>query len=289
MSRQNEWQKVLPADQLFVQLAPHAEVLEPALALAAAGRLPGRYEARDIARQCGISAARLPKVKLALQAAQTARVVTQAADGLWAVMSQPEACRELSLLMRGARLYREQVHKDANEVEVVISRPAEPSQLVATLERTIEGLWGMEETAAMFGQMATRAHRRFSIMTPFVDDDGADRMLSLFAETQPGVRRELIVRNGLSDALRGKAAELKALGVSVFDFRIPRADRPENETFHAKVVRVDESECYAGSTNMTKWSFEYSLELGFHVRGAAAERVSQLLDAVMAVSARVPL
>jgi phosphatidylserine/phosphatidylglycerophosphate/cardiolipin synthase-like enzyme len=201
----------------------------------------------------------------------------------------PDACKELSLLMRGARLYRDQVYKDVDKVEVVISRPAEPSQLVASLERTLEGLWGIEETAAIFGHMAARAHRCFSIMTPFVDEDGAGRMLSLFAETRPGVRRELIIRNGLPDALRCKSTELKGLGVSVFDFRIPRADKPENETFHAKVVCVDESECYAGSTNMTKWSFEYSLELGFYVRGAAAQRVSRLLDAVMAVSERVSL
>jgi phosphatidylserine/phosphatidylglycerophosphate/cardiolipin synthase-like enzyme len=98
-----------------------------------------------------------------------------------------------------------------------------------------------------------------------------------------------VVRNGLPDALAGKAGELKAMGVSVYDFRIPRPDKPENETFHAKVVRVDEAECYAGSSNMTKWSFEYSLELGFHVRGAAAARVAKLLEAVIAVSVRVPL
>lgn len=162
-------------------------------------------------------------------------------------------------------------------------------QLVAELERTIEGLWGLEETAVMLGQMAASATRRFSVMTPFVDEDGAERTVSLFQATRPGVVRELVVRNGLPDALACKVGELKALGVAVYDFRIPRPDRPENETFHAKVVRVDKSESYAGSSNMTKWSFEYSLELGFHVRGAAAARVSQLLDAVMAVSVRVPL
>lgn len=191
--------------------------------------------------------------------------------------------------MRGARLYRERVYADANEVEVVISRPAAPSHLVAELQRTLEGLWGFEETAVMLGQMAANATRRFSVMTPFVDADGAERILSLFQATRTGVLRELVVRDGLPTALAGKAGELKALGVSVYDFRIPRPDKPENETFHAKVVRVDARECYAGSSNMTKWSFEYSLELGFHVRGAAAARVSQLLDAVVAVSERISL
>lgn len=280
---------MLSADVLFVRLAPHAEVLEPALNWAGAGKLPGRYDARELSRLCGISSSRLPAVVAGLQAAEEAGVVSKDGHGMWAVALSQEASREVALLMRGARLYRDHVHADANEVEVVISRPAAPSRLVAELERTIEGLWGLEETAVMLGQMAASATRRFSVMTPFVDEDGAERIVSLFVATRPGVARELVVRDGLPAALAGKAHELMALGVTVYDFRIPRPDRHDNETFHAKVVRVDDSECYAGSSNMTKWSFDYSLELGFHVTGAAADKVSRLLDAVMAVSARVSL
>lgn len=277
------------ADDLFVRLAPHAEVLEPTLHWAGAGKLPGRHDARELSRICGISSSRLPGVVAGLQAAEEAGVVSKDAHGMWAVALSQDMAREIALLMRGARLYRGHVHADANEVEVVISRPASPSRLVAELERTIEGLWGLEETAVMLGQMAANAMRRFSVMTPFVDEDGAERIISLFQATRTGVARELVVRDGLPAALACRASELKALGVAVYDFRIPRRDRPENETFHAKVVRVDDSECYAGSSNMTKWSFEYSLELGFHVRGAATAKVSRLLDAVVAVSARIPL
>lgn len=277
------------ADNLFVRLAPHAEVLEPALNWAGAGKLPGRYDARELSRICGISSARLPAVIAALQAAEEAGVVSKDAHGMWGVALPQGKAREVALLMRGARLYRDRIHADADEVEVIISRPAAPSRLVAELERTIEGLWGLEETTVMLGEMAANATQRFSVMTPFVDKDGAERIVSLFQSTRLGVTKELVVRNGLPDSLTGKANELKALGVAVYDFRIPRPDRPENETFHAKVVRVDDSECYAGSSNMTKWSFEYSLELGFHVRGAAAAKVSRLLDAVLAVSARVSL
>lgn len=278
-----------PADEVFIRLAAHAEVLEPALAMAGAGKLPGRYEAREIARLCGISGSRLPMVVVGLQAAEGLAVVNRDVRGLWAVALPQEVCRDVAVLMRGARLYRQRVHEDDNEVEVVISRPAAPSQLVAELNRTLEGLWGFEETAVMLGQMAASATNRFSVMTPFIDEDGAARIISLFRATRPGVLRELVVRDGLPAPLAGRAGDLKALGVSVYDFRIPRPDKPENETFHAKVVRLDASECYAGSSNMTKWSFEYSLELGFHVKGAAAARVSRLLDAVISVSAHVRL
>ena len=67
------------------------------------------------------------------------------------------------------------------------------------------------------------------------------------------------------------------------------ADRPENETFHAKVIRVDHDECYVGSSNMTKWSFDYSLELGFLVSGDAGARVSRVVDAVLTVSNEISI
>lgn len=274
-------------DEVFVHLARDGEFLEPALAIAGAGKLPGRYDVREFARLCGISGARLPMVVGALQAAESIGVVSRDAHGLWAVNLPKDECRDVAILMQGARLYRERVHVDADLVEVVISRPAAPSSLVAELERTLQGIWGLEETAVMLGQMAASATRRFTVMTPFVDEDGAERLLNLFHATRPGVSRELVVRDGLPSAFAKRADELRSLGVSVYDFRIPRRDKPESETFHAKVVRVDARECYAGSSNMTKWSFDYSLELGFHVRGAAAARVSQLVDAVIAVSVQI--
>lgn len=115
------------------------------------------------------------------------------------------------------------------------------------------------------------------------------RISSLFHATHPRVARELAVRDGLPAALTGLVRRAQGAERAVYHFRIPRLDKPENETFHAKVVRVDAFECYAGLTNVMKWSFEYSLELGFHVRDAAAAKVSRLLDAVIAVSARIPL
>lgn len=234
------------ADDLFVRFAPHAEVLEPALHWAGSGKLPGRHGARELSRICRISSSRLPAVIAGLQAAEEAGVVCKDAHGMWAVALPQEMAREVALLMRGARIYRNRVHADADEVEVVISRPAAPSQLVAEPGGNIEGLWGLEETAVMLGQMAASATQRLSIMTPFVDEDGADRIVSLFQAARPGVAKELVVRDGLPTALSSKASELRTLGVAVYDFRIPRPDKAENETFHAKVVRVDASECYAG-------------------------------------------
>ncbi|MEK8049168.1 phospholipase D-like domain-containing protein [Ideonella sp. DXS22W] len=181
-------------------------------------------------------------------------------------------------------LYLDQVHHDTDTVAVVISHPAQPSRLVRELEQTLQGTWGLAETADVLLELARRATRRFTVMTPFVDDDGAGRIIELLDLTAPGVRREIIVRGGLPPALQLRRADLERLEAAVFDFRISRDEGAGTETFHAKVVRVDSDECYVGSSNMTAWSFNYSLELGFHVRGAAGKRISQVVDAVLQVS-----
>ena len=126
-------------------------------------------------------------------------------------------------------------------------------------------------------------------MTPFVDDAGMARIIELFESTKSEVLRELIIRRPIPDSLLKKSEQLIRLGVRVLDFRISKDEAGEHETFHAKVVRVDDDECYVGSSNMTQWSFNYSLELGFLVRGEAARRVSKILDAVQSVSMAVRL
>ncbi len=82
---------------------------------------------------------------------------------------------------------------------------------------------------------------------------------------------------------------LDDLEVHVLNFRIDKTDSSGNETFHAKVVLSDEDAAYVGSSNMHKWSFEYSLELGLYVRGKAVSRIADILAAVRAVSGRMPV
>ncbi|RCS28603.1 hypothetical protein DEO45_15460 [Rhodanobacter denitrificans] len=244
---------------------------------------------RDIARLIGVSHTRISDVISGLRAAEVAGAVRQDAHGVWRVTLPELESRELALLLRGAALYKEQIHEDKDSVHVVISKPAEPSRFVSALDSTLEGAWGLSSTADVLAGMAGRALTRFSIMTPFVDEAGASRILDLFAATRTTVRRELIVRNGLPEHLRLHEDVLRTLGIHVFDFRLSRLDRPDTETFHAKVVRTDDAECYVGSSNMTKWSFDYSLELGVLVSGSSGRRVSHVLDAVLAVSNEIPI
>ena len=164
-------------EAIFLRLVSHAEVLEAVCALAGAMRLTSAVDARDLTRRINLSAARLPQVLAALEVARDAGVMQKLNSGLWTIQVPTIQAQELALMLRGARLYRERIHADRDEVQVIISKPAEPSQLVAALERTLEGTWGLTTTTEILGEMAHHATHRFSIMSPFVDEDGANRIV----------------------------------------------------------------------------------------------------------------
>lgn len=234
-------------EALFLRLAPHAAILSRVFELAGRGQLGALGTARDIARLIGVSHARISDLLAALREAESVGATREDINGLWHVTLAVGESRDMGLMLTGARLFKDRVHLDRDTVQVVISKPAEPSQFASALENTLEGGWGLSSTSDVLGEMATRASTRFSVMTPFMDGAGAGRVTDLFRASRASVRKDLIVRNGLPDSLRAHSAELRELGVRVFDFRLARADRPENETFHAKVIRVDHDECYVGS------------------------------------------
>jgi len=275
-------------DGVFLQLVQHASVLAGVFELAGQGRLVGTHSSRDIARIVGLGAARLPEIVAALRASERSGAMEHL-EGAWHVTLAAPESYELGLLLKGVAIYKDRVHVDLDRVRVVISMPPEPSKFVSALESTLEGDWGLIATGEILGEMTARAEKRLTIMTPFVDGDGAVRIIDLFGASKPVVRKELIVRDGMPAALLESSGRLKELGVRVFDFRLPRKDRGDMETFHAKAVSVDEAECYVGSSNMTRWSFDYSLELGFHVTGVAAMQVSRILEAILKVSTPIDL
>lgn len=267
----------------FRALAVYPRAASQFLEVAGDGRMHGLVPLRQLVTFCKLSVAKLPELAAALERGRRVGVVVQVGDQWRAVMA-PEDCKRLALMLRGVCWYLDDVHEEPDTVSVVVSRPAEPSQLVRALNATLEGTWGLHATGEVLVDIARRAERHFILMTPFIDEDGANRVVELFGATRPSVRRELIVRDGLPMALQKRVRDLSALNVQAFDFRISKEELGHNETFHAKAVCADSSECYVGSSNMTRWSFSYSLELGFHVRGVAAARVAQVLDAVVGIS-----
>ena len=273
----------MPVSQLR-RLALHGRQLQVLFELAGAGAFRHPTEAPKLASVCGISTARMADFRLALRACGETGALASDDGDRWRVLLPKEDCEVLALMLKGVNTYRHQVHQDDDEVSVVLSRPANPSQLVAALERSLQGFWGLSDTADALLDIARNAKTRLTIMSPFIDEEGARRIADLFDAAAPSAQCDLIVRDVDDSALDSVLPELTRRRVRFFSFRIPRVDGPGTETFHAKVVVRDGEECFVGSPNMTRWSFQYSLEMGLRVRGSAALRISQVLDAVMSVS-----
>lgn len=276
-------------DRAIIALSAHSEIFEIVLSLAEKGVLAAPTSLKDLASMAGVSSARLPQLQEAMHAGRTSAIFDESQSGDWSLGCTKADATTMRMMLHSVNLYKLHVHQAIDDVTVVISKPAHPSQLVEFLEKTLEGFSKMQTTAHALIDLAHRAKQRFTVMTPFVDDAGIARIIELFESTASDVQRELIIRRPISEALTNNGAILARMGVKVQDFRISKEEVGEHETFHAKVVRVDDDECYVGSSNMTQWSFNYSLELGFLVRGEAGRRVSRILDAVQSVSTSVHL
>jgi hypothetical protein len=87
----------------------------------------------------------------------------------------------------------------------------------------------------------------------FLDQQGADFLVELFALSSEAVRRTLICRplneRECGDAFRRRASDFRRLGVRVYEYALPSVLPSGGETFHAKVVLADARSFYVGSSN----------------------------------------
>lgn len=196
----------------------------------------------------------------------------------------------LAFALHAVEYYRSSVHRDATVARVVLTKPPQPSVLEQKLSalgwRTAE----LEVTEHAFHGMVRAARRRVVVMTPFFDSTGAAWLKELLSYAPPEVERILILRS-LEDNTRKDypfgfdsiSPWLKAQGVRVFNYSIPRMDGGR-ETFHAKAVLCDRSAAYLGSSNVTAASLEHSMEMGVVLEGHAASTVAEVIDAVLAAA-----
>jgi hypothetical protein len=206
----------------------------------------------------------------------------------WTPVADRQTLYSLSMMLEGATVYIESVHKEVDEVDVVLTKPLRPSALEAALIETGFEHIGVVATGEIFSAMAHVARTRFTVMTPFLDLAGGAALVSLYNNVSEA-KRQLILRsgaNGIPEGYLTVADALRRLGVEVYDYRLER-EGTGFETFHAKVVMADTAWAYVGSTNMNQWSLAYSMELGVSLKGRAARRVARVVDAVMKVAKRL--
>lgn len=273
----------------FQALAPCAEVGGPICRAAAGNAYDSATELRSVCTRAGLSQAKAAEVERLLIVGASVGLFERMSPLSWRIRNHNLAV-ELAPLLTGVQLYKSDVHRDDNVVDVVLSKPPEPSLVAVQLENMLRGSWGLLDTRELLPSIAELAQSSFTVMSPFMDEVGAAIVVNLFERTL-APKKYLVLRAGPDgrppSGLASIRQELDSLGVQVLNFRIDKADSPGKETFHAKVVLADVTAAYVGSSNMHKWSFEYSLELGLYVRGKAASRIADVLDAVRAVSARM--
>lgn len=278
--------------QAFLALAPHAGIAAILCEIFIEGKWTGPRDLREICSLASLPLSQQNVVEKVLRAGAEVGIFRQVSALSWETnVSARDTIVSVVSMLRGVALYSESVHQDENEVRVVLTRPPKPSRLEGALEASGYSYFGLDNTGEAFADMAVRASKRLVVMTPFLDNQGAALVLSLFEKTSKNVRRELILRSkdagAPPDGYLIIRTALQELGVSVFDYRIDRENGTGYETFHAKIVLVDDQWCYVGSVNMTQWSFAYSMELGVTVRGSAASRISQLVDSIIGVAKRL--
>lgn len=273
----------------FDSLAAHADIGASLCEHVAAGGLSVPTSLSALATQLGLPQARLARLKAALLRGEQAGLFRRASELSWAA-ADPAECSNVAPLLRGASLYVSRVHRDRDTVDVVLTKPPAPSQMAESLDQMLKGSWGIKDTRELLPLMAESARERFTVMTPYLDEVGAAVVLNLF-ERANVPHRLLVLRYGKDGrppaALTTVRPRLNELAVHVLSFRLERPDAAGNETFHAKVVLADRASAYVGSLNMHRWSFEYSLELGLHVRGDAAARIADVLTAIEAVAEKI--
>jgi len=73
----------------------------------------------------------------------------------------------------------------------------------------------------------------------------------------------------------------------VYEYALLSALPSRRETFHAKVILVDDCAYYAGSSNFMGSALDRSLECGVIVHGRSAHELCGVVEALIAVASRI--
>lgn len=281
---------VLPTDykKALLALAPHAETAAQICRAIVDGRFSRRMRLHEICIASGIASARSWAVEAALAASVSANLMDKFGDLEWKPREYYPVFEQLATALEGISIYLEQVHSDDTEVTVVLTPPEKPSMLENVL--ITRGYVGsmVHHTDAIFKHIAGQAKNRFIVMMPFIDDSGMTNLISSWESTKNEVEKILITRHTASNpnsAISDNQAKLNSIGVKIYSYWLQKVGK--YETFHAKVMLADSDFAYVGSANATKASLDRSMELGVMLKGKGAKTVSEIVDAVLQISAHI--
>jgi phosphatidylserine/phosphatidylglycerophosphate/cardiolipin synthase-like enzyme len=181
-------------------------------------------------------------------------------------VSSADLLKSLAENLLGVASYL-RVHRDLDSVQLVLTEPGQKSALRRAIDDSRALPPVVFQTSDAFFSLARAATDELTVLSPFLDQQGADFLVELFALCSNGVRRSLICRPlnepGCGDAFRRRAADFRRLGIRVFEYALPSLLPSGRETFHAKIVLADASSFYVGSSsNFMGSALDRSFEAG---------------------------
>ena len=246
----------------------------------------GRTDLDLASRVGGVSAEHVAVVRRSLLAAGIA--VRANFETRW--VSSTGFLKGLAENLLGVASYL-RVHRDRDSVQLVLTEPGQKSALRRAIDDSRALSPVVFQTSDAFFSLARTAKEELTVLSPFLDQQGADFLVELFALCSEGVRRSLICRPlnepECGDAFRRRAADFRRLGVSVFEYALPSLLPSGRETFHAKVVLADASSFYVGSSNFMGSALDRSFECGVIVLGETARQLRYVLAAMQSIAKSV--
>jgi phosphatidylserine/phosphatidylglycerophosphate/cardiolipin synthase-like enzyme len=210
-------------------------------------------------------------------------------DTQW--VSSTDVLKSLAQNLLGVAAYLH-VHRDRDSVQLVLTEPGQKSALRRAIgdSRALSPI--VFQTSDAFFSLARAAREELTVLSPFLDQQGADFLVELFSLCSEGVRRSLICRPlsepECGDAFRRCAGDFRRLGLSVYEYALPSLLPSGRETFHAKVVLADASSFYVGSSNFMGSALDRSFECGVIVCGETARQLRYVLAALQSIARSVP-
>lgn len=110
----------------------------------------------------------------------------------WEVLNQ-KALAVIAPQLEAIRIYRTQVHKEADTVSVVLSKPPEPKPTGRCFEKILTRHMGPRKYKGLTTYDCRAGTFRLAVMTPYLDEVGAEIVLALFKKYCP-VRKQLVIR-----------------------------------------------------------------------------------------------
>jgi hypothetical protein len=277
-------------ERVIIALSPWPEIAAPVLACLSKSAVPRIFDEGMLCLAASLPGTQTIALEGLLGAMESVGLVRAIAGFRWERIAEESMLFRLAPLLAAVSYYRHSAHRDRTTAEVVMTRPGEPSALEGALAECGYATGLMEITPEAFGDLATSATKHFTVMTPFLDVHGGRWLAELLKRTKANVKRTVILRHTANPAHHAYPVGIEALRSSLGNVPIEVLDyliqKPAGgyETFHAKVILTDDSYAYVGSANMNRASLEYSMELGVLLRGDAARRISQIVDAIKKVA-----